>query len=95
MHQLVRFMVVLMLLVSATSVANGQCYTYCVVDNVIVGCCPQDYPTCCVVGGVIACCRFNNNSTSIFLRRTQMDQSINIDYVERLYHPKEPTAENP
>jgi hypothetical protein len=96
MNQFVRCVVILMLLVSTASVATAQCYTYCVVDNVIVGCCPQDYPTCCIVSGVFACCRFNNNNgTSMSFWRTRMNQSIKIDYVERLNIAREPVMENP
>jgi hypothetical protein len=96
MNQSIRCMVILMLLMSTASVATAQCYTYCVVDNVIVGCCPQDYPTCCIVSGVFACCRFNNNNgTSTSLWRTQTNQNIKIDYVARLDVSQKRVAENP
>ncbi len=66
-----------LLLVVATTMINGQpCYTYCQSG----GCCPIDYPQCCIVSGVKACCR---SFTSNILRAAEKEADAEIDSVPR------------
>ena len=90
MARFILVMLVLVLVISATSVVNGQCFTYCLIGGQVVGCCPATHPWCCVVSGTLRCCRFNKNAATWFLRPAQMNQNTEIDSIERLELP--PTA---
>ncbi len=69
--------IALAFLLAAATMTNGQpCYTYCQSG----GCCPIDYPQCCIVSGVKACCRsFTNN----MLRATVKEADAEFDSVPR------------
>jgi hypothetical protein len=67
----------LLVVATTTKMVHGQlCYTYCLSG----GCCPIDYPQCCIVSGVKACCR---SFTSNFLRTTGKEADAEIDSVPR------------